>query len=447
MLKTNRSILILLLVVAPLLLPAQPIKSLKDCIAYGLENHLSKQIYANERLAASAKSREARAGYLPAVNINGALDDNLKVQETVIPAGLFSPTDIRVAFTKKFATNVSAQLDQTIYDQSLITGLKANKYNAKQAALNETLNNENIVYNICAAYYQIFTYREQLFLLRTNLESFAEQLKISALKVDKGVATEVDLNKVQVNYNNTRSQILVAESNLQLSENQLKNAMGYPLEAPIHIDTVASNKEQSLFLIDNAFSQFQPETRTDYQLSDVNISMLDIDQKRIRAGIFPRLTAYARYGGNGFGDNLDQSFSSITDFSAIGLKLNIPLFDGLKRNAQYHQANYKWLNAIKNLELDKAGYKLDFENNRTKLLKAKASMDNDRRNIELAQSVFKSTDLQYQKGVTDLTDWLNAQSSLKEAQSNYLNSLYNFYIAGIELEKAKGTLIQFYNAL
>ena len=447
MLKMNRTILILLLAIYSPLLKAQSTQSLKDCIAYGLTHHLSKQVYANEKLAAKDRSREALSGYLPTVNINGGLDDNLKVQQSVIPAGLFGPTETRIAFTKQFATTASAQLDQTIYDQSLITGLKANKYNTKQAELNEVQNDETIVYNICAAWYQIFVYREQLFLLRVNLESYAEQLKISALKVNKGVATEVDLNKVQVNYNNTQSQILVAESNLQLSENQLKNAMGYPLEKEILIDSVAGNGFQNLFITNIDSSQFQPEARTDYKLSDINISLLDIDQKRIRAGAFPKLTAYARYGGNGFGDKLGQSFSSITDFSAIGLKLNIPLFDGFKRNAQYNQANYKRLNAIKNLELDKASYKLEFENSRTKLVKAKSSVDNDRRNIDLAQSVFKSTDLQYQKGVTDLTDWLNAQGSLKEAQTNYLNSLYNFYLAGIDLEKAKGTLIQFYNAL
>jgi len=106
----NRTILILVLVFYPFLLKAQSPQSLKDCIAYGLEHHLSKQVYANEKLAAKSRSREALSGYLPTVNINGGLDDNLKVQESVIPAGLFSPTEMRVAFTKQYVTNVSAQL-------------------------------------------------------------------------------------------------------------------------------------------------------------------------------------------------------------------------------------------------------------------------------------------------------------------------------------------------
>lgn len=446
LLKMTRSFLLLLLLL-PMMANGQPVMSLKNCIEYGLSHHRSTVVYANESLAAQAKAREVRAAYLPAVNLTGSIDDNLKVQETVIPAGLFSPTDTRIAFTKQYSSNITAQLDQTIYDQSLITGLKANAYSKQQALLNEEQNAETIIYNVSTAYYQIFVYRQQLQLLQANLESYRQQLEITQLQLSKGVITEVDVNKIQVNYNNTQSQVLVAESNLALSENQLKNAIGFPVSETLVIDTEvgAMPVERLAPLADPAaFSVFN---RTDYKLTDVNISLLSIDQKKIRAGAFPRLSAYARYGGIGYGDNLNGSFSSMTDFSVIGLKLNIPVFDGLKRNAQYHQAKYKLVNALENQRLEKENEQLEFENARTKLVKAQSGLENDQRNVDLAQKVFQATSLQYQKGITDLTDWLNAQGSLKESQSNYLNSLYNFYLAVIDLEKAKGTLKSFYTSL
>jgi outer membrane protein TolC len=137
----------------------------------------------------------------------------------------------------------------------------------------------------------------------------------------------------------------------------------------------------------------------------------------------------------------------MSPYSAIGLKLNIPLFDFFKRSAQYSQAKYKRLNAQENLKLDEDKYHLDYENARTKVLKEQSNVENNRRNIQLAQSVFSTTDLQLKKGTTDLTDWLNAQNSLKEAQNNYLNSLYAFFQARIDLEKAGGTLKTFYTGL
>ncbi|MBS7564818.1 TolC family protein [Mucilaginibacter sp. Bleaf8] len=444
----NKKILFVLVALLPFRLSAQSPWSLKSCIEYGLKNNRSNVVYENEKRAADAKAKEALAAYLPSISMTGTLDDNLKVQETVIPAGVFSPTDIRVAFTKKFNANGYAQLDQAIYDQSLITGLKANKYNTQQADLNKQQNEETIIYNISTAYYQIKVYREQLDLLNSNLETYRKQMEISALQVNKGVALQKDLDKVTVDYNNAVSQIRVAESNLTLSENQLKYAMGYPINNPIVVDSTAAAKDvQTVAPALTESNMFSAANRTDFRISEINAKLLEIDEQRLKAGALPKLNGYAKYGAIGFGDNLGPAFSSVSSYSSIGLRLNIPVFDVFKRSAQVSQAKYKRLNAIENLKLDEGKYQLEYENARTKMLKEQSNVENNRRNIELAQSVFSTTNLQYQKGTTDLTDWLNAQNSLKEAQNNYLNSLYQFFLARIELEKAGGTLKTFYTAL
>ncbi len=418
--------------------------SLKDCIAYGLKNNRSNNIYANDRKAADAQSKEALAAYLPAFNVSGSLVDNLKLQESDIPAGIFGPNDIRIALTQKYNSIGTAEVDQTLYDQSLLIGLRANKYSKQQADLNIQQNQETIIYNICTAYYQIYVYREQLALLDINLDTYERQIRLSALQVKKGVALQSDMDKVSVNYNNTRSQVSVAESNLALSQNQLKNYMGYSLDSALEIETVtATSPEEILMQNDNAF---QVANRSDYQLAQVNAELLAINQKSIKAQALPKLTAYAKYGAVGFGNDFGPSVNQLSSFSAVGIKLVIPIFD-FKRNAQYDEAKYKQLDARENIRIDADNFRLEYENAKTKMVKAQSDVENNSRNIELATSVFKTTDLQYQKGVTDLTNWLNAQSSLKEAENNYLTSLYNFYLARIDLEKSNGTLKNFYNSL
>jgi len=418
--------------------------SLKNCIAYGLKNNRSNNIYANDRRAVDAQSKEALAAYLPAFNVSGTLVDNLKLQESDIPAGILGPKDIRIALTQKYNSVGTAEVDQTIYDQSLLTGLKANKYSKQQADLNIQQNQETIIYNICTAYYQIYVYREQLSLFHINLDTYERQIKLSALQVKKGVALQSDMDKVSVNYNNTRSQVSVAESNLELSQNQLKNYMGFTLDSAFEIETIrAASPEEILMQNENSF---QVANRADYQLALVNADLLAINQKSIRAQALPKLTAYARYGAVGFGNNLGPAVNQLSSFSAVGIKLVIPLFD-FKRNAQYDEAKYKQLDARENIRLDADNFRLEYENAKTKMVKAQSDVENNSRNIELATSVFKTTDLQYQKGVTGLTDWLNAQSSLKEAENNYLTSLYNFYLARVDLEKSNGTLKNFYNSL
>ncbi|RKR82028.1 outer membrane protein TolC [Mucilaginibacter gracilis] len=440
-------LILILICILPFKLFAQQQWDLKDCIAYGLKNNRSGVVYENEKKAADAKAKEALAAYLPSLNVSSSFDDNLKVQQSIIPAGIFGPDPLRISLTQRYNTNSVAELDQTIFDQTLLTGLKANKYSRQQADLNIKKNEETVIYNIGNDYYQTYVYREQLRLLRSNLEIYYKQMKISQLQVQKGISLQKDLDRVTVNYNNAVSQIRVAESNLTLARNQLKYDMGFPISTELPVDTVAQENLANPPVTNVEATRFSPENRTDYQLSEINSQLLNIDQKRIKAGALPTLTGYAKYGEYGYGTTIGPAFNHLNPYSAIGLKLSILLFNFYKRNAQYNQAKYKSMNALENLKLDSGKYALEYQSAITKLVKAQSNLESDKRNIELAESVFMTTDLQYKKGVTDLTDWLDARTSVKDAQNNYLNSLYTFYQAKIDLEKASGNLKNFYSSL
>ncbi|HEY1199845.1 MAG TPA: TolC family protein, partial [Niastella sp.] len=254
-----------------------------------------------------------------------------------------------------------------------------------------------------------------------------------------------DLDKVTVEYNNTVSNIRVAQSNVQLAENALKYEMGYSINKALKITASAEVR-----LPPNP----QPETsylppgyRTDYQLGELSVKLLAIEQCRIKAEGLPKLSAYFRYGAVGFGNNLKGAYKELYPYSTIGLKLNLPVLDFYKRNARYRQASLNRANAEESLRLSQGRYILEYENARTRLLQATVTVENDRRNVALAESVLKVTDLQFQKGTTDLTDWLNTQYSLKNAQNSYLNARYNYYQARVDLEKAAGTLKTFYQSL
>lgn len=424
---------------------AQEKWTLKRCIEFGLINNKSNTVYANEKLAADARAREALSDYLPKVSVTSTIDNNLKLQQSVIPAGVFGPNELKVSLSQKYSSNASAQLDQVIYDQSMLTGLKAEKYNKQQAELNIDQNQEAIIYNISSAYFQILVYQQQLELLKHNIQTYQKQIEIYRLQVLKGIALQKDLDKVSVDYNNTNSQIRVAQSNILLAENELKFEMGYPIGDLLAIDD--STKMQIPFDLEGRPNTFSPSLRVDYKLSELNIKVLEIEQAKIKAGGLPKLTGYFRYGAVGFGNDLKGAYDQLLPFSAVGLKLSVPIFDFFKRSAQYKQAKINRINAVENLKLSEGRYRVEYENARSKLLQAQVNVENDQRNVGLAESVLKVTDLQFQKGTTNLTDWLNTQNALKDAQNSYLKSLFDYYQTRVDLEKATGTLKIFYNSL
>ena len=148
--------------------------TLKDCIAFGLEHHRSVVVSRNNITGAKEQAKEALSAYLPQVNVSAGFDYNVKLQQNVIPAGSFpgQTEEQRITFGTKYNSTQMIQLDQKIYDQSLLTGLKANSSNTRLAELNAEENNQNLIYNISYAYYQIIVAQKQLELLNSNKERF-----------------------------------------------------------------------------------------------------------------------------------------------------------------------------------------------------------------------------------------------------------------------------------
>src|SRR6478735_4932176 len=101
---------------------AQQAYSLQQAIEYGLHNHKSLDLARNERNRADYRKGDVISGYLPQVNITGNLDDNLALQSTLISQG---GTSTRLTIGSRYNTGLVGQVDQVIYDQAIIVGIKA----------------------------------------------------------------------------------------------------------------------------------------------------------------------------------------------------------------------------------------------------------------------------------------------------------------------------------
>lgn len=447
--KMKRSLLlgVAYWLVTPAMLTAQqPLQAftLKDCIDYTLGKNPTNAVYNNQIAIAHSQKTEGMASYLPQVNLTGSLDDNIKRPVTVIPAGAFSPVDLRVQFGNKYATTLNLQADQVIYDQTIIEGIRANKPNIELAVLKKQRNDDDLIYNTAAAYYQVLIYKEQLKLLSENEKKFSELLTIQKLQYEKGALTRVNLNRVQVNYNNILSQKKVAETNYELSLNRLKNAMGIDIAKDIVIvDSIDYNQETNVPVTND----FNIKNKADYKILETNITLQEIDLRRKRATAMPTLTAYAKYGANAFGNEFAKSYDHLYDYSAIGLRLNVPIFSSFRRYSQVRQSELTLKNTRQNLIINAQSLQLQLENANTQLVNSYNNMQSNKNNLGLAKDVFDDTNLQYQRGASTLTDFLNADYAYKEAQANYINSLLNYLIARIDLERSKGTIKQFANQL
>ena len=100
---------------------SQQTYNLKEAIEYSLTNHPSTKIYSNEIDRVKFQTSEALSGYLPQISGKVSFDNNIERPTTMLPGAMFGQQkDLAVQMGQKYNSGASVQLDQTIYDQSLI---------------------------------------------------------------------------------------------------------------------------------------------------------------------------------------------------------------------------------------------------------------------------------------------------------------------------------------
>jgi len=418
--------------------------NLKNSIEYSLKNNPSSTIYQNEAEIAKFRNREGLSGYLPQINASGTIDYNAKLQTSIIPAGIFGPDETRIQIGNKHVNGAVIQLDQKIYDQSAIIGLTAMKNNIELAKAQILKNNEDLIYQTANAYYQVLILNEQEKLLKENEKQYNDLLKILKLQYEKGVIKKMDYDRTRVSLNNITAQITLVETNKKLAINKLKVAIGMPIEENLQIEQDL-NYDAEITM--PAEKNYDVTKRLDYIIQDQNILLQEIQLRSTKASFLPTISAYARYGANSFGTEFGPSFNSWFDYSAIGVKINVPIFNGLRLNSQYKISEYNLMNLKENARLNVQNFKLENENASTQLLSSYTSLTTNKENMQLAKEVYDASSLEYKEGQSSLTDFLNSDYSYKEAQSNYINSLLNFLSSRLDFEKSKGTLTDYINQL
>jgi outer membrane protein TolC len=126
--------------------------------------------------------------------------------------------------------------------------------------------------------------------------------------------------------------------------------------------------------------------------------------------------------------------------SLVGLKVSIPIFDGGAKNARIEKARLELQKTNNNIEQLKLSIDNDVEQARLKMRSALATMESQKRNIQLAEQVYKTTKLKYEQGLGSNQEIYTAQTELKVAQNNYYSSLYDAITAKIDYLKAAGKL-------
>lgn len=418
--------------------------SVKDCINYTLKNHPASSIYKINAAISGEKIRETRSSFLPSVAANAGLDYNIKLQTSIIPAGTFSASETKLQIGNKFGTSAYVQADQTIFDKSSQLNIKTARVDKEIADLNVLKENETLIYNTAAAYYETLTYGEKGKLLKENEKQYLQLVDILKLRYEQGVVKKSEYDRARVNVSNVQAELNLNNNNYQLALNKLKNAMGLNMNAAL---IIKDSLDYGNTITVPSFTDLNMNDVVDYKIDQQNELLKELDVAGKKSAFLPTVSAYAKYGANAYGAQFSNAFNNWFDYSSIGIKLSVPVFSGFKKSSQLKQSQLTLESQKLSLKLNAENYKLDYQNAGSKWLSSYTDLKKNKENLLLAKEVLDATTLEYREGTSSLSSLLDAEYSYKEAQTNYITSLLDYLTAQIAFEKSRGTLSSFVNNL
>ncbi len=416
---------------------AQQQVSLQEAIKQALQNKAEAKKASLEIKRAELKITEARAGALPQISANAGLTYNPIIQESLLKFGGQSTI---AQLGQPWVSSAAVTLNQTIFDQRVFTGLKAAKSTREFYVLNAQLSNEQIIENVATAYYQVFVQEENLKTLNVSYTNTEKVRNVIKSLVDNGLAKGIDLDRTNVQLTNISANRQQLVNAVELSKNALKFYMGIPIDKSIELVEKSIEPRPELIA-----GNVNLDERTEIKVLNKNRELLQFNKKATEAYLYPTVGLQANYGWGGQGSKFPltnglKNDVLWSDFSAIGLNVNIPIFTGGATKSKIQQAEIDIQSLDYDIQETQLSLNLDYQNAVTNMENAIITIESMKGNVELAEKVQKNTQSNYQYGLATLTEVLDSENALTDAKKNYTNSLLDYKQAEIKLIKAKGEL-------
>lgn len=420
--------------------------SLNDCIELAIENNENLKNSKLEERISKALSKEYLSIGFPQINFDGGLQYNHDVPKSLIDISRFMPgipegTEQEVQFGQTYDGRVDLFVNQMIFNGSYFVGLSAAR---ELVRLSEKLTERNeidINESVQKAFFTVLNTKSRIDLVEANLNRLNTLLGQTKELYINGFIEKLDVDRIQVAYNNLKSEKIKADRFYKLSKEVLNFQIGLPVGTDIEL--TGELTEEVINNFNYNLDDFDYSKRIEYSILQTDKNLKFYDLKNNRSQYLPQIYANYNYGYNTSSSNYDLFFDSNRwkSFGTVGLKIIIPIFDGFLKRSKINQSKYKIEQVENQMMFLERSINLQINQSISNYENTKESLLISKQNLELAQNVYLATEKKYKEGVGSNLEVIDSNNSLKIAQNQYYNSLYESIIASIDIKKTLGTLL------
>lgn len=414
--------------------------SLDKCIEMGLLKNISIIRGENAVVSAASRKRQAFGEFIPSVNASATWTRADREQLRFRNEQFFRARD-------NLSASLSANL--TLFDGlSNIAAADQGIINQRSAELDFTRTKQDVVYQIQQAFYNVLRYKQLLSAARENLKRSRKQLERIQEFNRVGSVPLADVYRQQVQSGRDELSLIQAENNVNNAIADLTFLVGLQPTEEFDVDESAVQTTIDSFVIQDFRAQVKDyqstvrkaiTSRPDYQSA---VELKNSAGKGViisRAGYFPTLSAFASYSWTDFEFKEFLRDIQQKDYFSYGLQLSIPILSNFRTSSSVEQAMVVERNAEENVNQLERQIAVQVKKALNELETAEKNIEIAKRNLIAAQEDLRIAEERYSIGAGTLLDQVTANASFIAAQSDDVNSIYNYLTARKQVEYLLGT--------
>jgi outer membrane protein len=416
---------------------AQPVWTLEGCINYAREHNITIK---RQKLSAEHTSnvhKQSKYDKIPTFNAFsnyqigfGRRIDNVTNNYTTettqfINMGVNSEVVLFRGFTKKHQTKQD--------------------YQNMLAAIEQVAETENDISLLITSYYlNVLFAKELLAVAKAQYEVTQLQVNRTQKLVDAGSVAMGDLLLVKSQLAREHMVVADQENNLAISTLNLaqlldfENASGFDIESPVlpNIPPVAPENADNVY---RAALVIMPQIKRD----EYNLEASRYQLKKSKGYLYP----YLSMGGgwttqaskNKIQPDWDLSNSLSNNLNSyVGMTLNIPIFNGLQARMGVKNSKIAVLDAQYALQAEKLELRKEIEQARADAIASQNKYMAGTEAVNSTQEAFSYTEKRFEVGMVNSVDYNTAKTDLMRAQSELLQSKYEYVLRTKVLDFYKG---------
>ena len=337
----------------------------------------------------------------------------------------------------RWQSSVGITATQILYAEGKVgVGIEIAKAYKRLNEVNLENKKAQVRYDVENAFDQLIYLDSAIKIMYASKDLLQENLNFVEQSLKSGLATELDLIRVQLSMDQLTSSITSTEKKRILARNALLNTMGLEWETDVNFQGELRDPAQGFAFPDTSMANVKKRRKELVMLEETeNMKNLNIEIEQ--GGYKPTVVLL---GGIKYANNKNEFFDwdapkwdKLNKYVALNVSMN--LFNGMKTREGVAQARSSLRSTQIQKETAERGFRVQIESCANTLEDANTQIEIAKRQIDLAQKNYDLTNEAYKLGRETQLNLLSAENSLRTAKLDYMSAI-------VEWNKAYNALMQ-----